>query len=129
MAKITEDDFFESAKLKLTGNSIAQGPMGCVIWQGGGDGRYGEVKLLSPGNPPRRIVYRVHRLAMMIKLHQITLTGGVVSHRCHNKYCVNVEHLNIEPQYINNQRECCRSNIVNGRRKCRGHDTFPECIF
>ena len=129
IASITEEEFLEAVKCKLSEKSTIQGPIGCKVWQGGSDGRYGEVKMLAPVHPPARKVFRVHRLAMMVKLNTFALSGGHVSHLCHNKYCINEDHLSLEPQYVNNQREFCRSNIKDGKRSCSHHNPFPDCIL
>ena len=46
-----------------------------------------------PSGEPRAVSERVHRIAMMAKLGIARIPAGVeVSHLCHEKNCVNINH-------------------------------------
>ena len=75
--------------------------------------------------------YRVHRLAYMLKMKALELprvndSGQQlgVSHLCGNKICVNPDHLILETQSINKERQHCH-----GQNLCSGHDPFVPCII
>lgn len=84
----------------------------CKIWQGEKDRNgYGILRLTVAG---KGISFTVHRLAYFVgfksKLH---LQPEVhVSHCCHNKVCINVEHLSYEGSGVNNARNICRLNMT-----------------
>ena len=48
--------------------------------------------------------------------------GFHVSHTCHNRKCIKIEHLSLEPAAINQNRKNC----VSGGR-CLGHGEYPLC--
>lgn len=48
-----------------------------------------------------------------------------ISHLCHNKMCLNVDHLSYELKIINLQRKHCVS--IGGA--CIGHTGYANCIF
>ena len=45
-----------------------------------------------------------------------------VSHLCHNKLCIQKDHLNLEPKAVNLSRKMC---ITGGQ--CIGHGEYPQC--
>jgi ribosomal protein S16 len=60
---------------------------------------------------------RVHRLQMYIHNGCRAIdTVQHVSHLCHNKLCVRIEHLSLETAQINNNRQICKNN-----GECTGH--------
>ena len=74
-----------------------------------------------------------HQIVLMHFLRVTCLPGreynNTVSHLCHNKKCVNVKHLMLERQGVNNTRIAC-----NRARHCYGHylvgyGKLPNCIF
>ena len=65
----------------------------------------------------------VQRAAVMLSKER-KLPKLQASHLCNNKVCVNVEHINLESNIINNQRKtCARQNM------CLGHPGYPACII
>ena len=70
---------------------------------------------------------RVHRHMYLLHndLHPTDLNKTqFISHRCHHKRCVAIDHLNLESLAINNKRKMCVS-----KKKCIGHVGHPNCIF
>ena len=65
----------------------------------------------------------VHRAAKMVQ-KQAKLPKLQASHLCNNKICINVEHINLEANVINNQRKRCAS-----ANRCFGHPGYPACII
>ena len=74
----------------------------------------------------RRACSNIHRLALM-------LSGGTfkelpsdldASHLCHNKICVRLSHLSLEPRQVNLSRKRC---VKAGQ--CKGHLSYPECLL
>ena len=55
----------------------------------------------------------------------------VISHLCHNKSCININHLSLEPQAINIERkECYKNKSKRERNTCKGHEApYGSCIF
>ena len=67
----------------------------------------------------------VNRLALVLLLEQFPLpTDRDASHLCHNKTCINAEHLTLEPRALNCQRRRCKRLNV-----CQKHHGYPDCIF
>lgn len=104
---------------------------GCIEWGGQiSASGYG----LQCVNWPRegKKVEKAHRVALMLKWRvtksdfpAVGVDGGPVecSHLCHNKICVNVDHLNLEPHSVNSERTHCK---LQGRcTRCH----FPYCIL
>lgn len=89
---------------------------------------YGIVRKTVAGN--RYQIY-AHRL---VKMNQLGLDEipETCSHLCHNTFCVNVQHITIEDQGINNNRQKCHND---GNGKFFGHKdatsgaNLPCCIF
>ena len=95
----------------------------CIIWQGcqNKDG-YGIIRPIFRG---RRVTLTVHRLAYYIYKNNGFLSRKMhVSHLCHDKLCINTAHLSYETQKVNNARNHCYANA-----RCRGHKSYPNCIF
>ena len=75
---------------------------------------------------------RRHQLALFLKLKQCDGSleswgsggGGEASHLCHTKACYNPEHVVLESQDINKQRNVCAAEKL-----CRGHGSAPQCIM
>jgi len=75
----------------------------CRLWVGEHD-RYG-YGVLRATVAGKRIHFLAHRLAFFLHfLGTMILTDTMnVSHICHNKKCIKVEHLSYEPQSVNNR--------------------------
>ncbi|KAH3835674.1 hypothetical protein DPMN_109033 [Dreissena polymorpha] len=96
----------------------------CRLWVGEHD-RYGYA-VLRATVAGKRIHFLAHRLAFFLHfLGTMMLIDTMnVSHICHNKKCIKVEHLSYEPQSVNNSRKKCLAT-----RECTGHHGYPKCIL
>ncbi len=84
----------------------------CRLWTKGRTKQgYGQANWLGPDWMRCSKPFLAHRLAMCLKLGRMDLSQGsddlCVSHRCHNKVCINGDHLSLEPRAVNNEREPC----------------------
>ena len=108
----------------------------CHIWQGRTDTYgYGKVRIQFRSV---RVCLRGHRVIFALSNKDIVLTESKdVSHFCHNRCCVKLEHLSYEPHLsyeleylsyephsINNQRSVCRNE-----GECFGHHAFSHCFI
>lgn len=95
----------------------------CVVWTGPTDKYgYGIHRVIVGG---KRLKLLVHRLAYFIEKSPIELSPCIhVSHLCHNKLCINLDHLSYESNSVNNARKVCQAN-----GECTGHRGFRRCIF
>lgn len=94
----------------------------CLLWSGAQRNSYGILENRFRGN---KIKIPVHRLAYFLKHNCEPLSPEMhVSHLCHNKLCINVEHLSLEPQAINNSRQICKNE-----GECYGHHGFQNCLI
>ena len=93
---------------------------GCIIWTGmcTSDG-YGLLRKMFRG---KRIKVKVHRLVYFLAAKHALSVGMHVSHLCHNKLCINIQHLSYEPQTINNNRLICKN-----AGECSLHYGYPRC--
>ena len=62
-------------------------------------------------------VFRLYTILYYLEYNQ----GGEISHKCHNKGCINIKHLIIVPHIINCSRRKCRE-----QRFCSEHK--QKCI-
>ena len=113
-----------------------QNTHGCIIWTGATSnaGRYGRMRnpFKNLINQPstmsvHRLVYLLHNINIFSdkKIPNFGVDGEVlhVSHICHNSLCVNIDHLILEPQKTNNEREAC-----NAQKHCLGTH-LPICLL
>ena len=109
---------------KSTQVSTENNRHGCIVW-----------KKTSIGYPRMKITIRdeikptnilVHRLVYFIcHPSDITRADGLeVSHLCHNKCCINPNHLNLESKSVNQCRNNCRKF-----KYCTGHHTHRNCLL
>ena len=69
-------------------------------------------------------VLGVHRVRMMCSLRTTQFPAGYeASHLCHNKLCLSVHHLSLEPNWVNMQRGRC------SQHGCSGHPGYPNCVI
>ena len=81
--------------------------------------------------PSRYIRAYVHQVALLRKLGCIRLQEGhETSHLCHNKQCVNMDHLMSEPHHVNMSRVACANERLLRRipHFCFGHEGYSQCI-
>jgi hypothetical protein len=129
----------EKVKLQLLRLSAAMaGGRGCVLWTGAKDrDGYGRIKVTwtMPDGSTVSKTERAPRIAYMIKLgincktdfplSPVVTEPLEVSHRCHDRLCVNPDHLSLEPQPVNIGRMHCKLQQL-----ChQGHEGYPHCLF
>ena len=110
---------------KLMARVEAGGPVGdCLVWTGATSSRgYGMMRVRWTDGQSR--VMGVHQLGMMCALQSTQFPYGYnVSHLCHNKLCITVGHLSLEPNWANSQRASCLREGT-----CFGHAGFKRCIL
>ena len=93
---------------------------GHLLWEGYRERGYGIIVVTCK---EVRKKLKVHRLNYFIKKGPIGV-GEHISHLCHIKNCVRLNHLSMEKAVVNCQRQRCREGRV-----CEGHGTKPDCIF
>lgn len=81
-------------KKKLYSRTERDAKTGCHIWQGKSDNGYGRIRYKN------KDLY-THRLSWAIHHGEIT-NGDVVHHKCANKLCLNVKHLQLVSSIDNN---------------------------
>ena len=71
-----------------------------------------------------------HMLFIMERNLILNCVNHDMSHLCHNKLCINPQHLNYEPRWVNHARKTCVRNNVCGGHRVEQHDLhFPNCIL
>ena len=80
----------------------------------------------KPNRKSDSTVRGVHQIRLMCALRVTHFQPDYeTSHLCHNKLCVNIDHLSLEPHSVNTQRRAC---VTNGR--CIGHGApYKNCIL
>lgn len=103
----------------------------CLIWQlSCCTAGYGQIRLGQDiSHLFQTKVHNPCRLLYSLFHNKVLDTPGFeMSHLCHNKKCLCINHLNYEPRTINQQRKTCNdSSLVN--KICVGHGDYPNCIF
>lgn len=95
---------------------------GCIIWTGQQKRGYGIHEFRFRG---KKIKIAAHRLKyFLVNDCKVLHKHDNISHLCHNKLCVKIDHLSKEPQNINNQRQICKNN-----GNCNLHYGFPKCLL
>lgn len=95
----------------------------CQLWTGLTDRHgYGYYRFMSN---KKRIKVHVHRLAYFLNHDcQPLCSSKHVSHLCHNKLCINNDHLSYESAANNNSRKECFLS-----KECIGHHGYKLCRF
>lgn len=94
----------------------------CIVWTGQQKKGYGVYETRFRG---KKIKILVHRLRYFISNNCQKLRKDMnISHLCHNKLCVKISHLCLEPQSINNKRQICKNN-----GECSFHYGYPKCLI
>lgn len=68
---------------------------------------------------PACLLYSIENSFVLLKHTDIRL-----SHLCHQKKCVKLSHIIMEPLATNSQRQFCAQSKV-----CTGHTVYPNCKF
>jgi hypothetical protein len=99
---------------------------GCKVWTGAKNSSgYPQTKITDPETEEKRVM-SVHRVVFALGSNQnIDNPVYQVSHLCHNRACIEYNHLNFETAATNTQRS--RRCLPN--RACEGHGNEPKCLF
>ena len=123
--KIMEQVFYDKLHHILT-NKVTKHDTGCHIthilpYKG------------SRGYPRIHFTYLRKRFQVKIHTYVFRMTNDIppyirdenleCSHLCHNKQCIFIDHLVMEPHKINIKRQEC-----NRKKLCLGHEGYPKCI-
>ena len=100
----------------------------------GPSGSYFKIKKRLPSGS--QVIVKAHNLALFVKLKTLELPKGKehdpieASHLCHNKDCMNKDHLAAETHSLNMARTWCNSErVVCGPEFCSGHgDGIQLCL-
>lgn len=125
MSFIYREELSESEKhfLKSKLHKFNEDSQGCHIWYGSCN-RDGYA-IIRPQFRGKRITLTVHRLVFFFSRNcSFENLDYHVSHKCHVKKCVNVQHLSFEPALINLERTICFLNNV-----CVGHYGYGKCLL
>ena len=114
-------------KQRLFENSETNDDSDCILCKLGGEtARYSTLSVTFPWIKLKKTIY-AHRLIYMLNTKQFELPKDMqVSHKCHNRRCINMQHLSLEPQYVNRDREQCRELIP---VRCKTHFPYDNCIL
>ena len=94
----------------------------CKIWTGKlNEGGYGVHRFSHNG---KRLNLKVHRLMYFIHHKNPIPSDMHVSHLCHVRNCITLDHLSLEPQQVNNSRLVCKNDGL-----CTGHHGYLDCLF
>ena len=96
----------------------------CLIWgKSVNSSGYPQMRFSFPGKCSKKFI--VHRMLYALQRNSILDKPHFdVSHLCHSKLCVEVEHLVYEPSVVNAQRRSCKTFA-----KCCGHSPYPDCML
>lgn len=113
---------FFYTKLKINPAYHIDNATGCHLYNGSvrNDG-YCHITYKNELNTTTSIT--AHRAALMVYRNR-RLPRLQASHLCNVKTCINVHHLNLESNIINNQRKTCVT-----QNRCLGHPGYPACII
>jgi hypothetical protein len=118
-------------KTKIETNSAFDPTRGCRLWKlsASAKGGYPQMKVSNiycvDGTFIAVKQFRTHRLVCLLWKCGGNLLGGVdleASHICHEKRCVNPDHLVMESRQENMKRQSCRF-----LGECVGHDNSVDC--
>ena len=115
-----KEQFFKFLTLKLNSKLQPANERGCKLWDGC-NSKYAKMLVQFPGNEKK--TYYSHRLVYMCSVLELDLSEEMeVSHLCHNTRCCSIEHLSLEPHYINCERVDCKKTGT-----CTGHESYANC--
>lgn len=91
----------------------------CIEWTGAIDTHgYGQLYMKLNGT---RKLYRAHRMSFWM-CHGVNPEGQMVLHKCHNRKCINPEHL-----YLGDHKQNMADRKASGRNRS-GKDTPVEVV-
>ena len=95
----------------------------CLIWgKSVNSSGYPQMRFSFPGKCSKFFI--VHRMLYALQRNAVLDKPPNVSHSCHSKLCVEVEHLVYEPSVVNAQRRSCVTFA-----RCCGHSPYPDCML
>lgn len=124
-AKISEDrkhHYFDLIMEKTTRDGDCWRSGACKDKDGYPVMKFQELPKKDGGKSRREAVHRV--VYALKKDSPLDFSGHEVSHLCHVKECINIDHLSYEPHNINVARNLCRSS-----NRCSGHGPYKRCIL
>lgn len=119
------DKWIEQQKIRILKNIRVDGPHNCWICDLGGVTRkYSSLSIRLPWEGDKK-TESTHKYSYMLHNKKFHFEDGEeVSHRCHQRHCVNPEHLSLESKEINRERNMCRHENV-----CQHHTGKLDCLL
>ena len=115
------DDYYSFHEIEVCAN-------GCHRWVGKYSGGYvsKHFKLINrETHKEKNIKLALHIVVCFLKYRRIPVKGAIdCSHLCHDKNCLNPDHLVLEPRDTNNLRKNCKK-----AKRCSHHHESADCIF
>lgn len=126
--KMDVSEWIKTQKDRMLKKCSVQGPHNCWICLSGGQNqKYSTMSVSFPWAPGRKTVL-CHRFSYMLFNNNFEILPAMhVSHRCHQRHCVNPEHLSLEPNHVNMDRQICRDILP--VRRCKGHPPYQDCLL
>ena len=100
---------------------------GCHVWTGGAPNSsgYGRMFYTDDGKKKQVFVHRAQYVLNHYGTFDVVLPPLLqISHKCHNKLCINIKHLSLEEAAVNMQRNTCIQF-----RSCTHHGQYGDCIL
>ncbi len=129
---IVSDRVKEDILHKINENSEIQDDSGCIHWtKSTSSAGYPHMKLGKPLNTifkdkPYNPGHLKYNFAKHIILNWNTFH---MSHRCHNKICINVDHLSYEPASVNKSRDFCKMAKACSENHGFEGEKYRNCIL
>lgn len=126
-AEVNDGNFYTALWSRIEQNITNKNAFnkGCWQWEGCiNNYGYGKIQVTFPATyGGEKVCINAHRASFVAYHHYFDLDLEV-SHRCHQRLCVNPAHLSLEPHSTNQRRNSCRRSGICGR-----HGRFKSCIF
>ena len=103
----------------------------CIVYGSSSKEEQKYIRVKKHIHPSKHIRAYVHQVALLKKIGCIRLPEGhEPSHLCHNKQCVNMDHLVSEPHHVNMSRVACSNERLLRRMLhfCFGHEGYAQCM-
>jgi hypothetical protein len=125
--KMNMDDWKEAQKTETFTKFRGQWGIWLLVMQiGGGQTAYSTLTVTFLWSKKKKTV-SCHRFAYMLHMQCFDLFSEMqVSHRCHNRWCINTDHLSYEPTSVNKDRHICRGIFPT---RCKSHAPYKDCLL